>query len=338
MRHYQIPEQYRSSLDLKATQRAIKMINDFFEQRLAERLNLLRVSAPLFVKSSTGLNDNLSGIEKPVSFTVTEEPGVRIGAEIVQSLAKWKRNALAQYGFSADTGLYTNMNAIRADEIPDNIHSIYVDQWDWEKIIRPEERTREKLEETVREIFRTFQDVEELLLQELPHYERLLPDQIYFITTEELLHRYPGKTDKEREHLIAKEYKAVFLEQIGLPLSSGSPHDLRSPDYDDWSLNGDILVWSPVLNDALELSSMGIRVDAKVMLRQLALAGATDRLRFPYHKKIVANELPQTIGGGLGQSRISMFFLQKAHIGEVQSSIWPESMLAELHDRGIDLL
>ncbi|HZJ69260.1 MAG TPA: aspartate--ammonia ligase [Candidatus Eisenbacteria bacterium] len=338
MINFNIPQNYRSDLDLIATQKAIKSIKDNFERNLAERLNLLRVSAPLFVKSSSGLNDDLTGVEKPVSFMVEETPGNKIQAEIVQSLAKWKRFALAQYKFRLGTGLYTDMNAIRADEVPDNTHSYYVDQWDWEKVISIEERNLNYLHETVNSIFEAFLDLENQLLEELPFYESLLPEEVTFISAQELEDLYPEYTPEEREDLICKDKKFVFLEKIGHDLISGIPHSARSPDYDDWTLNGDILVWSPVINRALELSSMGVRVDAKALLSQLETAGATDRMRYPYHKKLLKNELPLTIGGGIGQSRICMFFLQKLHIGEVQASIWPQEMIDSLKEEGIELL
>lgn len=338
MINFNIPQNYRSDLDLIATQKAIKSIKDNFERNLAERLNLLRVSAPLFVKSSSGLNDDLTGVEKPVSFMVEETPENEVQAEIVQSLAKWKRFALAQYKFRLGTGLYTDMNAIRADEIPDNTHSYYVDQWDWEKVISVEDRNLNYLHETVNSIFEAFLDLETQLLEELPFYESLLPEEVTFISAQELEDLYPEYTPEEREDLICKDKKFVFLEKIGHNLLSGIPHSKRSPDYDDWTLNGDILVWSPVINRALELSSMGIRVDAKALLNQLETAGATDRMRYPYHKRLLKNELPLTIGGGIGQSRICMFFLQKLHIGEVQASIWPQEMIDSLKEEGIELL
>lgn len=338
MRQYVIPKDYKSSLDLKGTQTAIKLIKDTFERRLAERLHLLRVSAPLFVKSKTGLNDNLSGVERPVSFQVLEEPGVTVPAEIVHSLAKWKRLALKQYEFELGTGLYTDMNAIRADEVPDNIHSFYVDQWDWEKVIRPEDRTLDYLKETVETIYSAFLDLENELEKEIEGYQRLLPPEIAFITAQELEDLYPGLSAKDREHNIAFEKKAVFLIGVGGKLKSGEPHDSRSPDYDDWNLNGDILVWNPILDDALELSSMGIRVDSKTLLKQLQLADETDRLRLEYHANLMAGNLPQTIGGGIGQSRLCMFFLQKAHIGEVQASVWPENVIRAMKSQGVHLL
>lgn len=335
---FNIPKNYRSDLDLIATQKAIKEIKDSFERSLADSLNLLRVSAPLFVKSSSGLNDDLTGVEQPVSFMVEETPQQKVQAEIVQSLAKWKRFALAQYNFPMGRGLYTDMNAIRADEIPDNTHSFYVDQWDWEKVISEEDRNLDYLHETVSLIFDAFIDLEEQLLYNLPSYQTLLPDEVTFISAQELEDLYPNVSPEKREDLICKDKKFVFVEQIGHKLLSGKIHSGRSPDYDDWDLNGDILVWSPVLGHALELSSMGIRVNAKSLLSQLETSGATDRMRFPYHKRLLEGKLPLTIGGGIGQSRICMFFLQKAHIGEVQASIWPQTMIDSLKEEGIELL
>ncbi len=333
-----VPEDYRSDLDLIATQKAIKLIKDNFEHILAEHLHLLRVSAPLFVKKSSGLNDDLTGVEKPVSFMIKEKENVKVEAEIVQSLAKWKRYALAQYDFWVGKGLYTDMNAIRADEIPDNLHSVYVDQWDWEKVITKEDRNLEFLHRTVNKIFATFQELEGLLIEKLRDYQRLLPEQVTFINSQELEDLYPDLTPEERENKICREKKFVFVEQIGYRLKSGIPHSLRSPDYDDWNLNGDILVWSPILDRALELSSMGIRVDAEALKKQLQIADAMDRMTLPYHQSLLKGELPLTIGGGIGQSRICMFFLQKLHIGEVQASIWPQDMIEDLKEKGIELL
>lgn len=335
---FKIPENYQSDLDLIATQKAIKLIKDNFERILAEHLHLLRVSAPLFVKKSSGLNDDLTGVERPVGFMVKETADVEVKAEIVQSLAKWKRYALAQYDFWVGKGLYTDMNAIRADEIPDNLHSIYVDQWDWEKVITREDRTSEFLHQTVNEIFSSFKELEALLLEKLPGYVTLLPEEVTFITSQDLENMYPDLTPEQRETEICREKKCIFVEKIGHKMESGVIHSLRAPDYDDWNLNGDILVWSPVLDRALELSSMGIRVDEESLKSQLEIAGATDRMELPYHQKLLKGELPLTIGGGIGQSRICMFFLQKLHIGEVQASIWPQDMIDELKEKGIELL
>ena len=331
-----IPENYHSDLNLHDTQVAIKTVKDFFQKSLTERLNLLRVSAPLFVTPESGLNDNLNGVERPVTFGIkgmNEAP-----AEIVHSLAKWKRYALKKYGFSYDEGLYTDMNAIRRDEETDNIHSIYVDQWDWEKIILKEERNVETLKATVRQVYKALKKTEKYMAIQYDYIEEILPKEISFITTQELEDRYPDCTPKEREYKIAKLKGAVFIMQIGGALNSGIPHDGRAPDYDDWSLNGDIIVYYPVLDIALELSSMGIRVDEDALLKQLKLAGCEERANLPFQKAILNQELPYTIGGGIGQSRICMFYLRKAHIGEVQSSLWPEDMLQEAEQAGIQLL
>ena len=326
------PKHYKSMKNIRATQIAIKRIKDFFERRLAEELNLTRVSAPLFVEANKGINDNLNGVERPVSFDLKAIKGTNV--EIVQSLAKWKRIALKKYGFKPGEGLYTDMNAIRRDEDLDNIHSIYVDQWDWEKVITKEDRNLEYLKKTVRSIYKVFKDTEAYLMKLYSDYEPYLPDDIYFITSQELEDMYPDKTPKERENAIAKEKGAVFVIGIGGKLKSGERHDGRSPDYDDWELNGDILFWYPVLEIALELSSMGIRVDKDALLRQLKLAGCEDRLELEYHRMLMEDKLPLTIGGGIGQSRICMFFLRKAHIGEIQASVWPREMIemCEAHD------
>lgn len=336
MKNLIIPQGYRSSLDLKETEIAIKKTKDFFEKELAKAMNLTRVSAPLFVKPETGLNDNLNGTEKPVSFKVKDAQSCE--AEIVHSLAKWKRMALHRYGFEPQEGLYTDMNAIRCEEDLDNIHSIYVDQWDWEKIISPEERTEEKLKEIVNTLYSVFKKTEAYIYAEYPSIKPSLPDDIYFITTQELEDLYPTLSSKEREHQIAKEKGAVFIMKIGGQLLSGEKHDGRAPDYDDWTLNGDIVFWFSTLEIGLELSSMGIRVDAAALERQLELEGCTDRKSMPFHKMLLDNKLPQTVGGGIGQSRICMFFLQKAHIGEVQSSIWSDEMHETLEASGIYLL
>lgn len=336
MEHLYIPKNYHSELSLYDTQIAIKTVKDFFQQTLAEQLYLLRVSAPLFVPPESGLNDNLNGVERPVSFGIKEQGDRPV--EIVHSLAKWKRNALKQYGFHIGEGLYTDMNAIRRDEDTDNIHSIYVDQWDWEKIILKKDRNVEYLKETVRKIYKTLKKTEKYMAIRYDYIEEILPKEIFFITTQELYELYPDRTPKERENLITKEKGAVFLMEIGDKLSNGEPHDGRAPDYDDWHLNGDILVWYPVLDQALELSSMGIRVDEEALQRQLALAGCEDRASLPFQKAILEQQLPYSIGGGIGQSRICMFFLRKAHIGEVQSSIWPDKIREKAQENGIILL
>jgi len=328
-------EVYMEKLGIKETQIAIKILKDFFERELAKKLNLMRVSAPLFVRPETGLNDNLNGVEKPVSFNIRNH-GIEV--EIVQSLAKWKRMALKVYGFKAGEGLYTDMNAIRPDEKLDHTHSIYVDQWDWEKVINKEDRTEGYLKETVETIFEVFKETENRINGIYPVFQWKLPEKIYFITTQELEDMYPNNTPKEREHLICEKHKAVFLMKIGKKLKSGKPHDGRSPDYDDWELNGDILFWNPVLGEALELSSMGIRVDKESLIKQLESAGALDRLNREYHRLLVEEKLPLTIGGGIGQSRICMYFLEKRHIGEVQASVWSDSMIEECRKNNIFLL
>ncbi len=336
MSNFIIPEDYQAQLNLHDTQVAIKTVKDFFQQTLAQRLNLLRVSAPLFVDPQSGLNDNLNGVERPVSFDVKNIPGRT--AEIVHSLAKWKRYALKKYGFSVGEGLYTDMVAIRRDEDMDNIHSIYVDQWDWEKIIAKEDRTEETLREVVQSIYKALRKTEKYMAIQYDYIEEILPKEIFFITTQELLDLYPDCTPKEREYRITKEKGAVFLMQVGKTLSNGEKHDGRAPDYDDWELNGDILVYYPVLDIALELSSMGIRVDEDSLDRQLTLAGCDDRRELDFQKAILNRELPYTIGGGIGQSRICMFFLRKAHIGEVHAALWPDDIRQTAEKYSIPLL
>ena len=336
MSNFYIPEGYQSHLDLYDTQVAIKTIKDFFETLLAERLHLLRVSAPLFVDPQSGLNDNLNGIERPVTFDIKNQNGR--DAEIVQSLAKWKRFALKKYGFHVGEGLYTDMNAIRRDEDNDNIHSIYVDQWDWEKIISKEERTLETLKETVRIVYKVLRKTEKYLAIHYDYVEEILPHDIFFVTTRELEEMFPDYTPKEREYYITKAKGAVCVMQIGDALESGEPHDGRAPDYDDWSMNADILVYFPVLDIALELSSMGVRVDKDSMKEQLEKAGCPERASLPYHKAVLNDELPYTIGGGIGQSRICMFLLRKAHIGEVQCSLWSDETMQGAEEKGLQLL
>lgn len=321
-------------MDVIKTQEYIKKIKDFFQINLASTLNLTRVSAPLFVLRETGLNDQLNGYEKAIDFKIFEGKT----AEIVHSLAKWKRFALNKYNFNIHTGLYTDMNAIRKDETVDNIHSYYVDQWDWEYIIEKEERTEEVLMQFVNKIYGVLLKTEAFIHSEIPEIEMVLPERITFVTTQELEDMYPNLTAKERENEITKEKGAVFVMKVGKKLNSGKPHDGRSPDYDDWELNGDILVWFDEINMALELSSMGIRVDKESLIKQLEIAGATDRLSQDYHKMVVNNELPFTIGGGIGQSRLCMYFLKKRHIGEVQASIWPDEIIKDCEARGIELL
>ncbi|WWR17477.1 aspartate--ammonia ligase [Lachnospiraceae bacterium JLR.KK008] len=336
MKQCSIPDHYQSALDLHETQVGIKTVKDFFQTLLAKRLNLLRVSAPLFVDPASGLNDNLNGIERPVSFGIKEQNDAP--AEIVHSLAKWKRYALRKYGFQMGEGLYTDMSAIRRDEETDNIHSIYVDQWDWEKIISGQQRNMETLKDTVTTVYKVLRKTEKYMSIQYDYIKEILPEEIYFITTQELEDLFPEHTPKEREYLITKEKGAVCLMQIGDTLRSGIPHDGRAPDYDDWQLNADILVYYPVLDIALELSSMGIRVDACSLKSQLEKAGCTERAALPFQKSVLADELPYTIGGGIGQSRICMFFLRKAHIGEVQSSLWPETTWEEVRRKHVSLL
>lgn len=337
MQEIKIPENYQSDKNLYKTQMLIKEIKDFFQINLSNNLNLKRVSAPLFVENSTGLNDNLSGVEEPVKFTLPEANNEKM--EIVHSLAKWKRYALKEYNFAMYEGLYTDMNAIRRCEVPDNTHSFYVDQWDWEKVIDPSDRNVDYLKATVLTIFNTLRALDEYLCHLIPKRVKLLPNNIKFMTSQDLIDEFPEcKDSKEREKAACKKYKAIFLMQIGKVLSNGEVHDLRAPDYDDWNLNGDILVYNPVLDDQLELSSMGIRVDAKTLKEQLKISDCEERLNYKYHKLLVNNELPQTIGGGIGQSRLCMFFLQKAHIGEVQVSYWPDEMREELKKNSVILL
>lgn len=318
-------KKYDCKLDLFETEVAIKKVKDFFERALAYELNLTRVSAPLYVRKSSGLNDDLSGMERPVKFDTHWD--AKEEYQIVHSLAKWKRMALKRYEFPVHTGLYTDMNAIRRDEDLDNIHSMYVDQWDWELVIDKAERTTKTLQKIVKRIYDALRKTEEYVNREYPVFSKKLPEDIYFITSQELEDRYPELTAKERENEICREYKAVFISQIGKTLKSGEKHDGRAPDYDDWELNGDILVWNPILEQAFELSSMGIRVSEETLALQLKLANREDRKELKFHKALLAKELPYTVGGGIGQSRICMFFLEKLHIGEVQASCWPEEMV-----------
>ena len=336
MEQLRIPEGYSSPLTIRETEVAIKEVKDYFERALAASLHLTRVSAPLFVKPETGLNDNLNGVERPVSFGIKEQDEAT--AEIVHSLAKWKRYALKKYGFHSGEGLYTDMSAIRRDEDTDNLHSIYVDQWDWEKVISKEERNTQTLEQTVRCVYRALKDTEDYISKRYNYIQPLLPEDIFFITSQELENLYPDCTPRERETLIAKEKGAVFISQIGKILASGEKHDGRAPDYDDWELNGDIVVYYPVLDIGLELSSMGIRVDEDSLRAQLEEAGCPERAALPFQKSILEKELPYTVGGGIGQSRICMYYLRKAHIGEVQSSLWPDHVVAQANENGIQLL
>ena len=326
---------YKSVLNLFDTQVAIKLIKDNFESKLAKKLNLTRVSAPLFVMKSSGLNDYLNGYERPVTFDAFSFTGE---IEIVQSLAKWKRCALARYEFNEGFGLYTDMNAIRRDEELDAIHSMYVDQWDWEKIITKSQRRMCYLKKVVRNIYSVILSIAKDVTKNYPVLTYDLPDEIYFITTKELEDMYPNLSSKEREYAITKEKKAVFLMQIGLPLSNKLPHDGRAADYDDWRLNGDLLLWHEPLNIALEVSSMGIRVDEVSLIKQLKVKKEMFKLENDYCKSIINKELPYTIGGGIGQSRLCMYFLKKAHIGEVQASLWPEDVVKECKEKNIILL
>lgn len=331
-----LPETYQPALDIKETEVAIKLVKDFFERELAKNLNLTRVSAPLFVRPESGLNDNLNGVERPVSFGIKEQNDHEV--EIVHSLAKWKRHALKRYGFAHGEGLYTDMNAIRRDEDTDNIHSIFVDQWDWEKIITKEERNFDTLKSVVSSVYETLKATEQYMSAQYDYINPFLPESITFITSQELEDAYPTLSAKDREYQAAKLHGAVFIMQIGGALASGEKHDGRAPDYDDWSLNGDIIIYYPVLDIALELSSMGIRVDEEALQRQLEIAGCPERAELPFQKALLEGKLPYTIGGGIGQSRICMFFLRKAHIGEVQSSIWPDEVLEATSAKGVTLL
>ncbi|MBE6252952.1 MAG: aspartate--ammonia ligase [Bacteroidales bacterium] len=331
-----IPKNYRNLLgSVEQTEKAIKAVKDMFQLNLSAQLALLRVTAPMMVLSGQGLNDDLNGVERPVKFPVkgmNEAP-----AEVVHSLAKWKRLKLGELGVEPGRGIYTDMNALRPDEDLDNIHSIYVDQWDWEKVMLPEQRTSFFLHKTVRRIYEAVKVTENKLYVEFPQIVPILPEEIFFISAEELLQRYPDKSPKERENAIAKEYGAVFIQGIGGKLSNGEAHDGRAADYDDWQLNGDILLWNPVLESAFEISSMGIRVDAEALHRQLSERNQLWKEELYFHKLLLGGKLPQTIGGGIGQSRLCMFLLRKAHIGEIQSSIWPADMRETCHAAGIEL-
>ena len=340
-----LPPQYRNLLgSVEQTEKAIKAVKDMFQDNLSAQLALLRVTAPMTVLSGTGINDDLNGVERPVRFPVLSLDERQ--AEVVHSLAKWKRLKLAELGITPGRGIYTDMNALRPDEELDNLHSIYVDQWDWEKVIRPEDRNLDFLKRTVRRIYEAVKVTENKLYVEFPQLVPALPDEIFFIHAEQLLQRYPTLSPKERENAIVREHKAVFIIGIGGKLSDGSIHDGRAADYDDWStlnsdgyegLNGDILLWNPVLESAFEISSMGIRVNPEAMLRQLKERGQEAKKDLYFHRRLIAGELPQTIGGGIGQSRLCMYLLRKAHIGEIQSSIWPESMREACHRAGIEL-
>ncbi len=340
-----IPDIYESILGERETEHAITMVKEFFQNELSTELNLTRVTAPLFVPSGTGLNDNLNGVEVPVSFSVKDLNGQ--GMEIVHSLAKWKRVKVTKMGLMPDFGIYTDMNAIRPDEELDNIHSLYVDQWDWEAVIRPEDRTLAFLRQVVERIYSALRRTEYLTCETYPQLEAFLPERIHFIHADELLAMYPNLTPHERENAICREYGAVFIIGIGGRLSNGEKHDGRAPDYDDWStvaengrkgLNGDILIWYPVLGRSIELSSMGIRVDAEALLRQLQIAGQTQRQQLYFHQQLLNGRLPLSIGGGIGQSRLCMVLLHKAHIGEIQASIWPDEMRRQCRELNMPLI
>ena len=330
-----IPKDYKPRLSVYDTQRAIDFIKNTFRMNLSIELNLRRVSAPLFVTEDSGLNDNLNGVERPVGFDI---PAVGKDAQVVHSLAKWKRLALKKYDFYVGKGLYTDMNAIRRDEDLDNLHSVYVDQWDWEKVIDRSMRNEDYLRQTVKKIISAVVATNNALRYEFSALECSISPEVSFITTEELLKMYPDKTPKERENAYVKEHHTTFLMKIGGKLSDGKPHDGRAPDYDDWELNGDILIWNELLECAFEISSMGIRVDAESLARQLKLAGCEERAELPFHKMLLSDELPLTIGGGIGQSRLCMLMMQTAHIGEVQSSIWDETTIEKCEEAGIMLL
>jgi len=330
-----IPSGYRPVLDTRKTEAAIPKIKAFFQQRLSENLNLERASAPLFVRAGTGINDDLNGVENKVSFGIKDERGAT--AEVLNSAAKWKRMALARYGYKEGEGIWTDMNAIRPDEELDNIHSLYVDQWDWERVMSAEDRNEPFLMKIVYRIYDAMRKTERMIRQDYD-IPQALPEQIIFITTNELEERYPNLSRKERENVVAKEHGAVFVMKIGWPLKDGKPHDGRAPDYDDWNLNGDIIVWNPVLQAAFELSSMGIRVTSAELMGQLQKAGACSRVELQFHQMLLHDQLPLSVGGGIGQSRLSMFLLRKAHVGEVQASVWPLEMEQELAKHGIKLL
>ncbi len=339
------PEGYKQLLDPIQTELGIKQIKDFFQANLSTALRLRRVTAPLFVMRGLGINDDLNGVERPVSFPIKDmQDNV---AEVVHSLAKWKRLMLAEYNIKPGYGLYTDMNAIRGDEELDNLHSLYVDQWDWERTITSENRNLDYLKKTVASIYRAIRRTEYLVCESYPQIEPFLPEDIYFIHSEELMRRYPGMTPKQREDAICKEYGAVFIIGIGGELSDGTRHDTRAPDYDDWTtpnsdgykgLNGDIMIWNPILKRGFELSSMGIRVDKETLLHQLELTGKEDRKELYFHQRLINGELPLSIGGGIGQSRLCMVLLHKAHIGEIQASIWPDSMRKECAEWGMPLI
>lgn len=339
------PAGYQSPLNHAATEEAVQLIKQTFSKKLAEKLNLQRVTAPLMLAHGTGVNDDLNGVEKPVSFIIKDIDGKK--AEVIQSLAKWKRQKLAALKYEAGKGIYTDMHALRPDEVLSNVHSVFVDQWDWEKVMLPSERSIEFLKGTVRKIYSAVKETETVLVASFPVLKSFLPEEIYFIHSEDLLEKYPGLSPKEREDHICREKGAVFVIGIGAKLSDGKEHDLRAPDYDDWStqtepgkkgLNGDILIWNPVLKRAFEISSMGIRVNKDSLRTQLEELGLSERLKLKWHTELVEGRLPQTIGGGIGQSRLGMLLAQKAHIGEVQPALWPDAMISECRAANIELL
>lgn len=340
------PEGYRPLLDMRQTEQGIKLIKEFFQMNLSTELRLRRVTAPLFVLKGLGINDDLNGVERPVTFPIKDLGDAK--AEVVHSLAKWKRLTLADYGIEPGYGVYTDMNAIRADEELDNLHSLYVDQWDWEAVIMPSQRTLDTLKGTVRRIYSAIRRTEFLVCERYAGViEPFLPENIHFVHSEDLLDMYPGKTAKEREDAVCRKYGAVFVIGIGAPLADGKPHDGRAPDYDDWTtptpgghkgLNGDILIWYPPLQRAVELSSMGIRVDREAMLRQLEMTGQQARRDLYFHRRLIAGELPESIGGGIGQSRLCMVLLHKAHVGEIQASVWPQDMIDECARLGMAII
>ena len=343
--HLYFPKDYSSILDVNQTEQAIKLVKDFFQINLASELRLRRVTAPLFVRKGTGINDDLNGVERPVSFPMKEMNDQQ--AEIVQSLAKWKRMALADLNMPVGYGIYTDMNAIRPDEELTNIHSLYVDQWDWERVIRPEDRNVDFLRKIVRQIYSAVVRTENLVHDYYPEIVPQLPDEITFLHAEDLAAEYPKLTSRERENKVAKQYGAVFIIGIGAEMPNGEIHDGRAPDYDDWitpsrpgyrGLNGDIVIWNPVLERSFEISSMGIRVDKSSLMEQLTIRKQVERSQLLWHQLLLSDKLPQTIGGGIGQSRLCMYFLRKAHIGEIQSSIWPDKMVEQCHSNGIHLL
>ncbi|MCQ6274881.1 aspartate--ammonia ligase [Bacillus sp. V3B] len=331
-----VPKVYQPKLDFIQTEMAIKQGKEYFESNLSKALNLVKVSAPILLKNGNGVNDNLNGVERIVSFDALDVKHSSI--EVVQSLAKWKRLALTKYGFNVGEGLYTDMNAIRRDEVLDNLHSMYVDQWDWEKVITYKQRNLNTLKSEVQKIYQTVKSTENYLYKLYPQLEPILPEDIRFITTQDLEDRFPNLTPKQRENEIAKEFGAVFIMQIGGNLRSGEKHDGRSPDYDDWNLNGDIVLWYPILERSFEISSMGIRVDEKTLLKQLRLSNNEDRKHLEYHQSILNKKVPYTIGGGIGQSRLCMFLLKKAHIGEVQASVWNDQTIENCKKGNITLL